>query len=289
MRRVADKKAPAKKATPRKKPTGRAPLPLWKRRSAKWAVAASLVLSIGAGAYWVWAQGYVTEAIEQAKWRAIALTSQTGFVVDDVFVTGRQRTNRDHLLKALKLERGSPILAFDPRAAKQRIESLPWVDEAIIERRLPDRVFLRIEERRPMAIWQHGGKMVLIDLDGEEIEGAGIAGLEHLPLVVGEDAPNHTADLLIMLSEAPDLQKRVKAAVRIGNRRWNLVMDTGVDIRLPEDETAAAWLRLVQYQKSHDLLARDLTTIDLRLPDRLIVRRKGHPDRKIPVKDLRGA
>jgi len=289
MRRVADKKAPAKKATPRKKTTGRAPLPLWKRRSTKWAATGSLILSIGAGAYWVWAQGYVTETIEQAKWRAIALTSQTGFIVDDVFVTGRQRTDRDNLLKALKLERGSPILAFDPQTAKQRIEELPWVAEAIIERRLPDRIFLRIEERRPMAIWQHGGKMVLIDLDGEEIKGADIAGLEHLPLVVGEDAPNHTADLLIMLAETPDLQKRVKAAVRVGNRRWNLVMDTGVDIRLPEDETAAAWLRLVQYQKSHDLLARDLTTIDLRLPDRLIVRRKGHPDRKIPVKDLRGA
>jgi len=250
---------------------------------------AALVLSIGAGGYWVWAQGYVTETIEQVKWRAIALTSQTGLVVDDVFVTGRERTDRGALLKALKLERGSPILAFNPNDAKTRIEALPWIANVVIERRLPDRIFLRIEERRPLAIWQHGGKMTLIDIEGQEIKGAAISGQEHLPLVVGEDAPAHTAKLLIMLADTPELRDRVKAAVRVGKRRWNLMMDTGVDIRLPEDEVAEAWLRLAQYQKSHDLLARDLTTIDLRLPDRLIVRRKGHPDRKIPVKDLRGA
>lgn len=289
MRRLAEKKPPTKKATPRKKTTGRAPLPLWRRRSTKWVAFAAVALGIGAGSYWVWAQGYVTQAIEQVKWRAIALSSQTGLVVDDVFVTGRERTDRDALLNALKLERGTPILAFEPQEAKGRIESLPWVADVVIERRLPDRIFLRLEEKQPLAIWQNDGKMVLIDLSGEEIKGASVAGHEHLPLVVGQDAPAHTMKLLALLSKTPDLKKRVKAAVRVGNRRWNLVMDTGVDIRLPEGQAAEAWLRLAQYQKSHDLLARDLTTIDLRLPDRLIVRRKGHPDRKIPVKDLRGA
>ena len=67
---------------------------------------------------------------------------------------------------------------------------------------------------------------------------------------------------------------RVKAAVRSGGRRWNLRMDNGIDIRLPETDAFIAWDRLAKYEAQHKLLARDIGSIDLRLPDRVVVKVK---------------
>jgi cell division protein FtsQ len=64
----------------------------------------------------------------------------------------------------------------------------------------------------------------------------------------------------------------VKAAVRVGGRRWNLRLKSGADVQLPEDDTAAAWNRLAEYERSHQVLKREIRILDLRLPDRLIVR-----------------
>jgi cell division protein FtsQ len=65
----------------------------------------------------------------------------------------------------------------------------------------------------------------------------------------------------------------VRAAVRVGGRRWNLRLAGGIDVQLPEQDPSSAWLRLAQYQRSHSVLSRDVTVVDLRLPDRLIVRK----------------
>ncbi len=94
----------------------------------------------------------------------------------------------------------------------------------------------------------------------------------HLPIVVGDDAPAHAEALLFLLATEPDLQKRVTAAVRVGGRRWNLKLDNGIDVRLPEEDAASAWSRLATLERDNKLLSRDVVAIDLRLPDRLIVR-----------------
>lgn len=252
-------------------------VPLWRNR---WALGAAAVLMLGLavhGGWWLWQGGWVTRAVDQARWKLIAISGDLGFTVRDVLVVGRHQTTRQELLAAVRLARGAPILAFDLEAAKKRIEVLPWVRTAAVERLLPDTVLLRLDERRPLALWQHKGRFALIDHQGEVIIEDGLERFADLPLVVGEDAPGHASDLLDILESQPRLMTLVKAAVRVGGRRWNVRLDNGIDVRLPEEDPGAAWARLAEYQRTHRVLARDITVLDLRLPDRLIVRKSPRP------------
>ena len=102
-----------------------------------------------------------------------------------------------------------------------------------------------------------------------------------LPLVVGSGAPEFAAALLDQLAAQPLLRARVVAAIRVGERRWNLRLNNGADVLLPEGAEAAAMSRLLELQASQSLLDRPLQTLDLRLPDRMVVR--AQPDARMPI------
>ena len=224
------------------------------------------------GAGWLWHGGWVERGVAEAGQAVLEATARAGLKVDDVLVEGRARTKRSAILEALGVGRGTPILGFDPHAAKRRLEALPWVRAAIVERRLPEAIFVRLVERQPRALWQNQGRFAVIDQGGAVISGAKPKSFAHLPLVVGEDAPGHAADLLAMLETEPDLKTMVAAAVWVSGRRWNLRLDGGIDVRLPERDPDAAWAQLARIQREHGVLGRDVVSIDLRMPDRLVVR-----------------
>ena len=199
-------------------------------------------------------------------------TAALGLSVEEVLVEGRMRSSPGRLLAAVGVARGYPILGFDPQAAKSRIEALTWVRRVTVERRLPSVVYLRIEERNPIALWQVEGEIAVIDETGAVIAGARPEDFAGLTLVVGPDAPTHAAGLLRLLDSEPDLRRNVVAAVRVGGRRWNLRFHGGTDVRLPETGAAEAWAQFARIERQHGVLQRDVDSIDLRLPDRLVVR-----------------
>src|SRR5690606_4168766 len=169
------------------------------------------------------------------------------------------------------LSRGEAILGFDPEAIRRRLVALPWIRHATVERRLPDMVRISIEERRPMALWQRNRSLVLVDERGEIITDRGLGNFRHLAIIAGDDAPRHAPALFAMLSGEPELARHVVAAIRVGGRRWDVKLRQGIRIELPEAEPYRAWRRLARMEAQHQLLARDIKTIDMRLPDRLIV------------------
>ena len=199
-------------------------------------------------------------------------TARLGLVVADVKVEGREATDRDAILAALGAAPGAPILALSPARAKGQLEKLPWVRSAVVERRLPDTLYVRLVERKPLALWQHGGKLELIDHEGAVIPVSHLDRFARLPLVVGEHAADHAAELLDILATEPDLAARVNAAVRVGDRRWNLRIDNAIDVLLPADSAARAWAELANLERSSAILKRDVQVVDVRLPDRLVVR-----------------
>ncbi len=205
-----------------------------------------------------------------AAW--LETTAEAGLAVDEVLLVGRNRTSKPALLASIGVERGTPIFAIDPQATKERIEALPWVATAMVERRLPNVLLIEIAERRPLALWQHRGRKVVIDQDGEVISAAAPDRFADLPLVVGEGAPAHTATLLSVLAREPQLQPLVVAAIRVGERRWNLRLHGDIDVRLPEEDVAEAWTELARLQREHGLLQREILAIDLRLSDRMVLR-----------------
>lgn len=202
----------------------------------------------------------------------LALSAQLGFAVSDIAVEGRRTTAPATILKALDARRGMPILAVDPRRAAARLAGLPWVRSATVERRLPGTILVRLVERRPLALWQHDNRIELIDRHGGVIPVGDLGRFAQLPLVVGPDADAHASVLLQMLAQEPALATHVNAAIRIGDRRWNLRLDDGIEVLLPADDPAAAWAELARLERKSAILKRDVKVIDMRLPDRLVLR-----------------
>lgn len=252
-------------------------VPLWRSPAVIGVMAAGLLALTTAGAWRLHQSGWVPRVVDQARWQAIAASARLGLKVDEVLVVGRRETTQRQLLNAIGLARGAPILAFDLDDAKKRVEKLPWIKNATVERLLPSTVLLTVEERKPLALWQHKGAFALIDSDGEVIMKKGLDRFADLVVVVGADAPAHASELLRVLATQPELKAMVKAAVRVGGRRWNLRLKNDIDVRLPEENPADAWNRLAEYEKTHRVLERDVQILDLRLPDRLIVRKVPKP------------
>ncbi|MDJ0946024.1 MAG: FtsQ-type POTRA domain-containing protein [Kiloniellales bacterium] len=216
--------------------------------------------------------GWFARSAERIAAAWLEGTAEAGLAVEEVLLVGRNRTSKQALLDSIGVQRGTPMLAIDPQATKERIEALPWVATAMVERRLPDVLLIEITERQPLALWQNRGRKLVIDRAGEVISAARPERFAALPLVVGQGAPKHTAALLTVLAREPQLRPLVVAAVRVGERRWNLRLRGGIDVRLPEDEVAEAWAELARLQREHGLLQREILAIDLRLSDRMVLR-----------------
>lgn len=251
------------------------------RRMSIWLTAGFIVLAAAVGGGWqLWQSEWIGRVAAQGKWSLITGSVRLGFSVKEIFVEGRYETSRENLLAALRLKRDAPILAFDPMAARVRVESLPWIRRVIIERHLPDTVHLRVEERVPLALWQRGGKFELIDAEGTVIPGQRLDRFGKLVVVVGDDAPSHTSALLDTLAMEPGLALRVTAAVRVAGRRWDIHVDDRITVRLPEIDPLRAWRHLAQLAQRNGLLEQDLVAVDLRIPDRVVVRRATPAGRK---------
>jgi cell division protein FtsQ len=242
--------------------------PHWPRRLCAAALTAVL---IAVGGFAVHRSGWDAEGLERARTGLLALTVDAGLAVNDVVVQGRGRTSGDAILGALGAQRGTPMLSIAPAAAKARLESLPWVRSASVERLLPDTLYVQVTERQPLALWQRKGKLELIDREGTIVPVPSLAEFAELIVLVGEDAPKAAPALLDMLASEPALRSHVAAAVRVGGRRWNLKLDSGIDVELPEDNVGAAWHQLARLDRTDGLLKRDILKVDLRLPDRLVL------------------
>jgi cell division protein FtsQ len=246
------------------------------RRAAAWA----LPVVIAAGSYGAVVLSRLPIGqmiVAGAADRALGASAALGLVVGDIEVEGRETTDGATIIAALAAHRGTPILAVSPSRAKAQLESLPWVRSASIERRLPGTLVVRLVERHPLAVWQHDGKQELIDREGAVIPVKDLSRFARLPSVVGEDAASHAAALLDMLAREPELAARVSAAVRVDRRRWNLRIDNAIDVLLPEESPGNAWGRLAALERANGVLQHDIQTVDLRLPDRLVLRAAGAP------------
>lgn len=200
-----------------------------------------------------------------------------------IVINGRGMTGESAILDALGTAEGKPIFGFSVEAARQRIDALPFVAGATVERRMPDTVVVTLTERAPVAIWQDHGHFVLINRAGDEVPDEGLTGGEagkafaQLPLVVGDGANLAAAAMIDALAHQPEVKARVTAMVRVGQRRWNLRLKDGTAVLLPEGQEAAALARLARYQDSMQLLDRPVQEIDLRLPDRLVIHQPPPP------------
>lgn len=204
----------------------------------------------------------------------IKASVDAGLTIKTVSVEGRVYSDAPAILQALGAEEGMPLLAFNPEAARASLETLSWIKSAKVERRWPDTVYVSLRERVPLALWQKDKELSLIDPEGIVITKDDLGRFEDLKIVTGDKAPQHAAELLALLKAEPAIEPKIEALSWTGDRRWNLKTTRGVIIKLPEDDQGLALGRLARIERDDALLEKDVTQIDLRDPEEIVVRTK---------------
>lgn len=278
-------------ATYQSSPTNRnrrkKPAPKWVEPAFKYTAIIMVIATTISIPTWLWQSGSITRGLNGLWQKTIIQTASLGFKIDKVTLQGRYNASRQDIIRAARLKRGDPIIGFNIDLLHQRLVKLPWVRAAVIKRHWPDKVGIQITERQPMALWQRNGKLHLIDKKGILITSRNLRRFRNLLIVVGNGAPTATATLLTMLASQPILARRVKAAELIGQRRWNLRLKGGIKIKLPEQNSHKAWQRLANLNNSKKIFARDIETIDMRIPQRLLIRSKIPSSKTIRAKGQR--
>ncbi len=236
--------------------------------------AAGLLGIAGAALYAADPAGRLAHLIENAA----LLGQSAGLEVQEVVIEGQRNAPLDLIRASIGIGRGDPILDFSPSETRERLETIAWIESAHVERRLPGTILVRLTEREPFAIWQHQGRFAVIDRAGRPVTTEMLDAFGPLPLVVGPGAEKRAAELYDLLLAYPEVVARTQALVRIGERRWNLRLHNGTDVLLPEGHEAPALQRLAELQSRNALLDRPLVAIDLRMPDRLVVRTPPAPE-----------
>jgi cell division protein FtsQ len=241
-----------------------------RRRTLIAAAALAAAYLAGAGAWYAHTGGFARTAHAFAA-AFYQKTAQLGFRVDYVYVEGRRDTPLTALNQAIGVQEGEPILAVSVDDVRARVTALPRVLAARVERVLPNQLIIHVQERQPVAVWQYHEKLQLVDATGAVMPEAHPEKYNTLPLVVGEGAPAHVNALLALLHDQPELAKQVRAAVWVGDRRWDIHF-ANLDLKLPEENPALAWHRFALLNRDEHLLARDISYVDMRLSDRIYVK-----------------
>ncbi|EKF20808.1 cell division protein FtsQ/DivIB [Nitratireductor pacificus] len=254
-------------------------LPRWLRRPARFmqrvnageveapryaASAMTALLFAATATYGTIAGGHFPQVVQD-------VTARTGFAIAQVHVSGNRETSEIDVLQEVGLDGWTALMGFDAEDARGRIAGLPWVESAAVRKVYPATLEVVITEKTPFAIWQQGNQLSLIEKDGSVI--APFAGGRYaaLPMVIGMGAREAGPDFIAMVERHPDIARQVRAYIRVGERRWDMRLKNGVTIKLPERNEALTLATLAQLDREDGLLSRDITSVDMRLPDRLAI------------------
>ena len=218
-----------------------------------------------------------------------------GFGIDKITISGLSQLTEREVLGAAGI---SPRLSLPFLGAvdvRTKLEALPLVRSAGVRKLFPNEVVINLVERQPYALWQKDGELFVVSADGTAIDKLRDQRFASLPLVVGPGANARAAEYAAILDAAGPLRSRIRAGMLISGRRWNLKMANGIDIRLPEEGATDAVARLARLERDQNLLEKDVLAIDLRIPDRTVVRlteeaASAHADaiKKKPVRGTKG-
>jgi len=218
-----------------------------------------------------WRSGWVSQKIKEVHTETLDLTQKAQFEINDIVVEGRVHSGKDAISDALGIKQGTPILSVDLEGAATRLNNLPWVKEARVERHLPDTIEVYIKEREPLARWQKNERFYVIDTEGKVLSTADAKDFPSLPQVVGAGADREARKFLEILNNYPDIRDKTDAAVRVSERRWDLHLSPKIVVRLPETNVGHALHRLSVLMTEEKILERNIVAIDLRMPDRLVL------------------
>src|SRR3984885_14856261 len=255
----------------------------YRRLTARWAaiiahlprgagVIGSILLIAGALVYGAVAGQHLPAVIDWTKDARDIAANTVGFRIAAISLSGEKEVSREEILTTAGVTGRASLLFLDADAARQRLLANPWIADAAVLKLYPNRLQITITERHAFALWQKNGRLSVIAADGTVLQPFVEDRYLGLPLVVGTGAERQAKEFLAVLDRYPDIRPALRASILVAERRWNLHLANGIDVRLPETNVEDALDRLVALDRDKKLLSRDITMVDLRLPDRVIVR-----------------
>ena len=234
-------------------------------------VIATVTILLGSAAFGIVKGGHVDELTAALSDTRNALANSAGFRVATVVINGRKQLSQDEVLAVGGVNGRSSLLFLDAATVRDKLKANPWIADATILKLYPGQLQIDIVERSAFALWQEDGRLSVIADDGAVLEPYVSRRFLNLPLVVGKGAATRARDFLTLLDRYPQVRSVTKAAIFVGERRWNLRLKDGLDVRLPENDVGNALAALSRLDKDERLFSRDIVAVDMRLPDRLTV------------------
>lgn len=235
-------------------------------------IAATVLIVAAALAYGAVKGGHLPTLIDQFKAARDSLANAAGFRIAAISLSGHKEVSREQILTIAGVTGRASLLFLDAATARNRLKSNPWIADATILKLYPDRLQIIIKERQAFALWQKDGRVSVIAEDGTVLEPFVAGRYFGLPLVVGRGAQTRAKDFLAVLNNYPEIRSVVRAGILVAERRWNLRLKNGLDVRLPETGVERALTTLVTLDREQKLLTRDVAAVDMRLADRVTVR-----------------
>jgi cell division protein FtsQ len=230
-----------------------------------------VLLLAGSAVFGIVKGGHLEEVTSALSDTRNALANSAGFRITTVAINGRKQLTQDEVLASGGVNGRSSLLFLDAAAVRDRLKANPWIADATVLKFYPGQLQIDIVERSAFALWQQDGRLSVISDDGTVLEPYLSSRFVSLPLVVGKGAATRARDFLALLARYPQVHAVTKAAIFVGERRWNLRLKDGLDIRLPENDVGNALASLTKLDREDRLFSRDIVAVDMRLPDRLTV------------------
>ncbi|GLR86159.1 cell division protein FtsQ [Bradyrhizobium iriomotense] len=272
--KLLDKRARAKasfKAVPEREPTPRIVALVERFLPRRVGISLTVILLAGATGLGIVKGGHLQDFIAAVSDARNALANSAGFRITSVVINGRKQLSQDEILAIGGVSGRSSLLFLDADGLRDKLKANPWIADATVLKLYPGQLQIDITERKAFALWQEAGRLSVIADDGAVLEPYVSRRFLMLPLVVGKGAATQARDFLALLARYPQVQSVTKAAIFIGERRWNLRLKDGLDVRLPEQDVGNALAALSRLDKEEKLFSKDIVAVDMRLPDRLVV------------------
>jgi cell division protein FtsQ len=234
-------------------------------------VAATVLMLLGSAGFGIVKGGHLDELTAAASDTRNAVANSAGFRITTVAINGRKQLTQDEVLAIGGVNGRSSLLFLDAAAVRDKLKANPWIADATVLKLYPGQLQIDIVERSAFALWQQDGRLSVIADDGAVLEPYVARRFISLPLVVGKGAETRARDFLALLARYPQVSSVTKAAIFVGERRWNLRLNDGLDIKLPENDVGNALASLSKLDREERLFSRDIVAVDMRLSDRLTV------------------
>jgi cell division protein FtsQ len=211
-------------------------------------------------------------SLKEFLWETLyEYTSIMGANLDTVIIRGNKNLENNEVIECLDADVGTPVLSLDLKKIHSKLEGLKWVDHVSVRRSFPKTMEINIAEKEPIAIWQNDRRLSLIDIDGNIIVSDKIENFVNLLHVVGGNANIHAYSLKEELAKEKGILENVTAAVRFGDRRWNLILRQNITIKMPEKGFAEALQYVAKLNKKGKLFDQNYKMLDLRNAEKYFI------------------